>query len=103
MDSLPNFVTHGDPLRALRAREFRYQESCLHYILKEEFQMPQVQGNDGEKGFSKALACTGSGASGEDPRTQASVAPKDQLTDTSSGGMFQTSVHYLAVSKKFFG
>ena len=24
MDSLPNFVTHGAPLRALRARELRY-------------------------------------------------------------------------------
>ena len=24
MDSLPNFVTHGAPLRALRAREPRY-------------------------------------------------------------------------------
>ena len=30
MDSLPNFVTHGAPLRALRARELRYdyQTSC---------------------------------------------------------------------------
>lgn len=26
---------------------FIYQESCLHYTLKEVFQMPQVQGNDG--------------------------------------------------------
>lgn len=26
---------------------FIYQESCLHYILKEVFQMPQVQANDG--------------------------------------------------------
>ena len=25
MDSLPNFVTHGAPLRALRARELRYK------------------------------------------------------------------------------
>ena len=25
MDSLPNFVTHGAPLRALRARELRYE------------------------------------------------------------------------------
>ena len=24
-DSLPNFVTHGAPLRALRARELRYE------------------------------------------------------------------------------
>ena len=55
--------------------------------------MPQVQGSDGEKGLSQALACTASGASGEDSRTLASMAPKDQLTHTSSGGMFQTSVH----------
>lgn len=26
---------------------FIYQGSCLHYILKEVFQMPEVQGNDG--------------------------------------------------------
>ena len=26
MDSLPNFVTHGAPLCALRARELRYQQ-----------------------------------------------------------------------------
>ena len=25
VDSLPNFVTHGAPLRALRARELRYK------------------------------------------------------------------------------
>ena len=27
MDSLPNFVTHGAPLRALRARELRYNNA----------------------------------------------------------------------------
>ena len=26
MDSLPNFVSHGAPLRALRARELRYKK-----------------------------------------------------------------------------
>ena len=28
MDSLPNFVTHGAPLRALRARELRYDRKA---------------------------------------------------------------------------
>ena len=52
---------------------------------------------------SQALSCTASGASGEDSRTLTSVAPKDQLTHTSSGDMIQMSIHYLAVGKKFLG
>ena len=31
MDSLPNFVTHGAPLRALRVRELRYNICALLY------------------------------------------------------------------------
>ena len=39
MDSLPNFVTHGAPLRALRARELRYY--------KEKFDVDHSQGLKG--------------------------------------------------------
>ena len=36
MDSLPNFVTHGAPLRALRARELRYDSIkffCQDFVI----------------------------------------------------------------------
>ena len=34
IDSLPNFVTHGAPLRALRARELRYNGKIMGIGLK---------------------------------------------------------------------
>ena len=34
MDSLPNFVTHGAPLRALRARELRYKRYFPRITIK---------------------------------------------------------------------
>ena len=33
MDSLPNFVTQGAPLRALRARELRYYLKIVNEIM----------------------------------------------------------------------
>ena len=37
MDCLPNFVTHGAPLRALRARELRYYIHSETFIILSAF------------------------------------------------------------------